>query len=316
MVGQINHRDFERMAFWPEGVFDSAEHAFFYLSALLERFENVEDTRMDFRPKLPVNEIDSFKELVKALNPRIEIGEVMLNGNGHHELHVCLNKGERLISDERVADLRTTVQERIDRAMRETVLSEGTDVNQKMEDWRDFSFCKHGMGCDFNSEELLELWGQAHNLNEGSVARILQDSGSHHIFGMRNSDGRLVAALMFVKDGEKWESTEWATCQSQRGRGLIEGLLLVANAWAVSEGLNVYAHLRHKRSDRIGVQTGMKVDVNDGGPLTHHAVIDRGVHTEDPQDGDYGDTRHVWVATLDHGRFNENTRVALLTKLT
>ena len=128
---------------------------------------------------------------------------------------------------------------------------------------------------NFSVAEIYDHWGKMFDWTQKKVTALLKNPGESKIYGLRNTDGKLVAC-MFMSDGE---STEWSVSPDMQGQGIITPLLLFAHADQIrSNGYNtdIYAHLRYNRSISPSIRSGMKFYTHFGTPniLTNHVSVE------------------------------------------
>ncbi|MFA5916671.1 MAG: hypothetical protein WC850_00370 [Candidatus Gracilibacteria bacterium] len=240
--------------------------------------ENSNKSRLDIRVKINEDNINILKNL-KIIFGNLDISIKKYNGDNVFHLIIGKNKKNREVAEQEIESIKSFVKSKI---------NSNLEYIDNKDGFENFALLKLeeiiNMGYKFEKEkfsidEVFELWNDSFGWTLSSIESLLNNINNNtneQLYGLRNQSGELIS-LVLISDGE---STEWATKKIFQGQGLIEPLLIYANANFINktgrDKCNLYVHARYNRSISPSVKSGMTFSIDDDFQyiLTNHVEID------------------------------------------
>lgn len=231
-------------------------------------------SRLDLRLKVNLNR----KELaeIQRLYPNLEVTAIFEpeDLDTTREVTICYNNSDRRVSAEGLNSLSERVRYDLNRVQVDFQISAERELENLLQ--KGLTPVKSG----FTGTEIHNLWDNTFGWELEQCKELVANlNGSSKIYGLRDENARLIAAVLTFDDGTSVESTEWAVSPELQGHGLIKGLLIYANAQTLIQNPQtpIYAQARVGRSIAPALSAGMTVYAPtpslSHGILTNHVTV-------------------------------------------
>jgi hypothetical protein len=231
-------------------------------------------SRLDLRLRINLNRAEVAE--IQAKHPEVELSAIFEPSdlNTTREITICYNNSERRVSAEGLSILSQRVRSDLNRVQVEFEQSAELELKKLLQ--KGLTPVKSG----FNAEEIHDLWSDSFGWELDQCRELVENlNGPSRIYGLRDANASLIAAILTFDDGTSVESTEWAVNPNLQGHGLIKGLLIYANAQTKIQNPQtpIYAQARVGRSIAPALYAGMTVfapnlDLGHG-ILTNHVTV-------------------------------------------